>query len=150
MREHQPEILDHEIELSIVIVSWNVADLLQACLNSILENILEMDNYEVFLVDNHSSDKSVEMARKFFPWVKLLENQHNFRFAAANNQALHLVKGKYILLLNPDTIVCKGALRTLITQLEKNPGVGVVGPRLVHPDGKTQNVCRAPTAHPDK
>ena len=127
------------LDLSIIIVSWNVKDLLQRCLDSIFRHPASSIQFEVFIVDNASSDGSAGMVRERFPQVHLIENEENFGFAAANNQAIRRSRGRYILLLNPDTVVCDDALGTLMRFLDENPKVGAVGPKLVYPDGRLQH-----------
>jgi GT2 family glycosyltransferase len=125
------------MKLSIVIINWNTRDLLQGCLTSIFASTLEMD-YEVIVVDNDSSDGSQEMVLEHFPKVKLISNSSNPGFARANNQALKITRGKYILLLNPDTIVKQDAIGKLVEFLEATPGAGGVGARLLNGDGSLQ------------
>jgi GT2 family glycosyltransferase len=129
--------------LSIIIVSWNTRDLLESCLRSIYENP-PLGDFEIWLVDNASSDHSVEMVKDLFPKVKLIENEHNPGFAQGNNQAIQMSTGKYVMLLNPDTEVKPGALDHLVCFLEDNPRAGGAGARLVSPDGGLQHSC-----HPD-
>ncbi len=133
------------MDLSIVIVSWNTCDLLLSCLTSVY-NYSPACRFEIWVVDNASSDGSTEMIRRRFPQVQLIENQENFGFARGNNQAILRSAGKYILLLNPDTEVKSGALEALLKFMEENPHAGAAGARLVNPDGTLQNSCyRAPT-----
>lgn len=101
---------------------------------------------EIFVVDNASTDGSAQMVRERFPWVRLIENQENVSFAQANNQATRLSTGRYVLLLNPDTEVQRGALETLVHFMDESPEAGAVGPRLLKPDGTLQPSCHpAPT-----
>ncbi len=122
-------------ELSIVIVSWNVRDMLRDCLRSI-----EAENAggwaEVVLVDNASSDSTCDMVRQEFPWVRLIESRENLGFAPGNNLALQSVRGEFVLLLNPDTLVYKGTLRKMLDFARANPSVGIVGPKQFTGDGK--------------
>ena len=90
--------------LSIVIVNFNVEHFLQLCLYSVFKACKDLDA-EIWVVDNHSSDGSVEMVREKFPDVQLIANQNNVGFSKANNQAIKKCNGEYVLLLNPDTIV---------------------------------------------
>lgn len=126
--------------LSIIIVSWNTRELLDHCLRSIYENPVSGD-YEIWIVDNSSSDRSVEMVKEKYPEVKLIENQHNPGFAAANNQAIRVSEGKYILLLNPDTELKSDALNQLIQFMEQHPKAGGAGAMLILPDGSVQQSC---------
>nr|MBP8822471.1 glycosyltransferase [Flavobacteriales bacterium] len=92
------------MKLSIVIVNYNVKAYLEQCLRSVLEALQGIDG-EVFVVDNQSTDGSVEMVRQAFPGVKLMANAVNMGFSRANNQAIRECAGEYVLLLNPDTVV---------------------------------------------
>jgi GT2 family glycosyltransferase len=124
------------ITLSIIIVNWNTADLLTNCLQSIQNNV-SIPN-EVLVVDNGSSDLSVQQVRKLFPVYQLIELGENLGFAAANNLALSKTQGDFILLLNPDTEILFGTLETLIVFMVEQQKVGIVGPTLWYPDGKFQ------------
>ncbi len=119
-------------DLSIVIVSWNTWELLAACLDSVFRTA-EGLALEVIVVDNASSDCSPAMVRERFPHVQLIENRENTGFATANNQVFPLCTAEFILLLNSDTVVKPGALRTLRDFLRENPDVTAVGPKLIHP-----------------
>ncbi|MBK7199800.1 glycosyltransferase [Candidatus Amarolinea dominans] len=113
--------------LSIVIISWNTRDLLAACLTS-LRTYPPDGDHEIVVVDNASRDDSTAMVRRDFPHVHLIENPTNVGFAAANNQALALCRGRYVLLLNSDTEVTPGTLSALVSFMEQHPQAGVVGP----------------------
>ncbi|MCI0519394.1 MAG: glycosyltransferase family 2 protein [Chloroflexi bacterium] len=131
--------------LSVVIVSWNTAELLRACLKSVLAE-LPADGCEVFVVDNASTDGSAAMMHSDFPAVKLIENAENVGFARANNLALRRAQGEMILLLNPDTEVKPGALGALLRFMAAQPGAGAAGARLLNADGSLQYSCSpAPT-----
>ena len=131
--------------LSIVIISWNTRDLLAACLTS-LRTYPPDGDHEIVVVDNASRDDSTAMVRRDFPHVHLLENPTNVGFAAANNQALALCRGRYVLLLNSDTEVTPGTLSALVSFMEQHPQAGVVAPTLVNPDGSFQaSYARFPT-----
>jgi len=138
--------------LSIIIVNWNTRELLAACLHSVLEEATALAQaygaaatphalVETIVVDNASTDESVTMVRQTFPWVYLVENQTNVGFAAANNQALPCCHGRYLLLLNSDTLVLAGAFQRLIDLVEQNPAIGAVGARYLNPDGSLQPSC---------
>lgn len=128
------------MKLSIIIVSWNTADILAQCLDSLFTHTPTAP-FEVWVVDNASSDDSAGMVRQRYPQVKLLTNSSNVGFAAANNQALRQCAGEYALLLNPDTIVQAGALQTLVQFLDDNPKAGACGARLLNSDGSLQHSC---------
>ena len=141
------------IDLSIVIVSWNVRDLLRRCLLSIQSTnlptyqptnlpIYQSTNTEIIVVDNGSADDSVGMMRAEFPGVHLIANTNNRGFPAANNQGLAIAQGRYVLLLNPDTEVGGDALATMIAFADARPDVGLIGPQLLNPDGSVQSSRR--------
>jgi len=124
------------MKLSVIIVSWNVKNDLLNCLRSIEENRPNY-NFEIIVVDNTSTDGTVDLLRKDFSNVQLLANTENRGFSAANNQAIEIAKGEYVLLLNPDTIVQPHSLDNLVRILDENPTVGACGPRLTDTDGTT-------------
>lgn len=135
------------VDLSVVIVSWNVEGLLRACLRSVVKELGgapsdEALSAEVFVVDNASSDGSVEMVASEFPQVKLIANQVNVGFTRGNNQALRQARGRYVCLLNPDCEVLPGALRRMIGYADAHPEVGAIGPQLLFPDGSVQSSRR--------
>ncbi len=123
--------------ISIIIVSWNTAWFLENCLASILANP-PTSSFEIWVVDNASTDESFRMVREKFPLVNLIENRENVGFARANNQAIQRCAGNYILLLNPDTLVKSGALQALVNFLDQHPEAGAVGARILNPDGSLQ------------
>jgi len=126
------------IDLSIVIVNWNTKDLLPQCLKS-FDQASDRLKMEVFVVDNGSVDRSVELVREKFPEVIVIQNPMNLGFAKANNQAMKRSKGKYILLLNPDTQVKEGAVENLTHFMDAHPEVGIAGAKLLNSDGSKQN-----------
>jgi GT2 family glycosyltransferase len=133
------------MDLTIVIVNWNTCDMLRDCLSSVYAN-LGCLRTEVIVVDNASSDGSPLMVEKEFPKVKLIVNDDNLGFAAANNQALPLASGKYVLLLNSDTVVHGSVLESSFKYMEKRGDVGVLGCRVLNADGTIQKTCgRFPT-----
>lgn len=119
--------------ISIIIVNYNVKHFLEHCLLSVFRALPNIDA-EVFVVDNQSSDGSVEMVRNKFPDVKLIANTNNVGFARANNQAVKQAQGAYILYLNPDTIVAEDCFEKCLDYMDNNPDVGCLGPKLI--DGK--------------
>jgi GT2 family glycosyltransferase len=127
--------------ISVITVSWNTRDLLRECLRSLVSELDGLDA-EVFLIDNASHDGSAEMVRCQFPEIKLVANASNRGFAAANNQALKTASGEFVLLLNPDTVVHKGAIRTLLQFMQAHPKAGIVAPQLLNTDGTVQRSCR--------
>jgi len=128
--------MNKEIDLSIIIVSWNVKAHLSQCLKSIFNTQTNL-NFEIFVVDNASSDDSVKMAKSNFPQVKFIENQQNLGFAKANNQALKKSQGKFILLLNPDTKLFPNTLANMVGWMRKNPQAKIAGCHLLDEQGIT-------------
>ena len=118
-------------------MSFNTSDLLRQCLAS-LGNGCEGLSVAVVVVDNASSDGSADMVASEFPQVRLLRNQQNIGFAAANNQALRLAESRYVVLLNPDTVVRPQALAKLVHFMDATPAAGYCGPRLLNDDGTHQ------------
>ncbi|MGA9348755.1 MAG: glycosyltransferase family 2 protein [Anaerolineae bacterium] len=137
------------MDLAIVIVSWNVRELLEGCLTSVYESLRSSNlTGEVWVVDNASTDGSAEMVRGRFPQARLIANETNAGFAAANNQALQAMGfpsagthelPRYVLLLNPDTEVLDDALTTMVRFLDENPHAGVAGAKLLYPDDRLQH-----------
>ena len=126
--------------ISIVIVSWNVADHLRDCLLSIqAESTLQPGlETEVVVVDNASKDGTMEMLAREFLWVKTISNDKNLGFAAACNQGIASTTGDYALVLNPDTILFPGALHRMVEYMRAQPPVGAVGPKLLNSDSTVQ------------
>lgn len=131
-------------DLSVIIVSFNTKDLLLECINSIFKSN-PIVNFDVIVVDNNSTDGSVDAVKKLGSKVKLIENKENKGFAAANNQGIKIARGEYILLLNSDTTVKKGSIDELIRFAKSADDAGVVVPRLLNSDGSIQgSVMKAP------
>lgn len=127
------------LDLSIVIVSFNVRELLGRCLDSVIGRAPAALKFETWVVDNASSDDSAAMVRAKFADVLLIENKDNRGFAAANNQGFAESHGRYVLMLNPDTVVRQGALETLVNFMDEHPRAGACGGKLVFPDGSLQH-----------
>jgi GT2 family glycosyltransferase len=121
------------MKLSVIIVSYNVRHFLEQCLHSV-QRAMQGINGEVFVVDNDSVDTSCQMVEERFPWVRLIANKHNAGFSAANNQAIHLAQGSYILLLNPDTVIEDDTLTKVVSFMDDHPEAGGLGVKMV--DGK--------------
>jgi len=124
------------MELSVIIVTYNTAGFLGPCLASVLAE--PPADKEVFVVDNASRDGGPDLVERDFPSVRLIRNDGNRGFAAANNQALALSRGRILLFLNPDTVVRPGALAAGISWLDAHPAVGLAGARMINPDGTPQ------------
>ncbi len=129
-----------ETDLTVIIVNWNTREPLRDCLLCLASS--EAQGAQVVVVDNASSDGSAEMVRRDFPQVGLVAGDRNLGFAAANNQALGLARGRYVLFLNPDTEVHRGAIEAMLRYLDEQPGVAVAGTTLLNPDGSLQPSCR--------
>ncbi|HEY81470.1 MAG TPA: glycosyltransferase family 2 protein [Anaerolineae bacterium] len=125
-------------DIAILIVSWNVRELLLGCLNALPEAVGDAYSYEVILVDNASSDGTVEAVQEAFPHVRIIANKENRGFTRGNNQALAATQARYLFLLNPDTQPLPDSIATLARYLDQHPQVGMVGPRLWYGDGRPQ------------
>lgn len=128
------------IPLSIIVVSYNTIDLLRDCLLSVYRHG-ECFTFEVWVIDNASRDGSPYMVASEFPQVHLIRNDTNLGFAAANNQAIRLAKGRHVLLLNSDTIVIGNVLAASVAYLDAVPEVGMLGCRVLNPDRTLQLTC---------
>lgn len=122
-----------EPELSIIIVNWNTRELLSQCLQSLTDTVKEI-SYEVWVVDNNSSDHSVEMIQKRFPRFQVIANSENAGFVRANNQAIACSRGRFLLLLNSDTVTLPDSICTMVRFMDEHPRAGGVGVRLLNPD----------------
>lgn len=125
------------MDLSIIIVNWNTSELTIQCLDSIYRTEPHM-TFEIIVVDNGSVDDSVSAIASRFPTAQIISNDRNVGFAKANNQALSTAKGRYVLLLNSDTIVLPNSLDELVRVADNHPEVGVVAPKLLNMDGTLQ------------
>ncbi len=129
------------IDLSVIIVSWRVKELLLITLKSLFKSETNI-NFEVIVIDNASNDGSVEAVRLNFPNVKLLANEKNLGFAAACCQGVDISQGKYFLFLNDDTEVFPDTLEKIYNFLTSKPNLGVVGGKILNPDLSTQSSVR--------
>ena len=131
--------------LSVVIVSWNTRQLTLDCVSS-LESTREALSTEITVVDNASSDDTVEKLRQQFPYVKVIANPENLGFARGNNIGLRICTGKYVALINSDVVVPKGCLEKMIRYLEENARIGMLGPKMILRDGSIgKSVYASPT-----
>ncbi|MBT8485796.1 MAG: glycosyltransferase family 2 protein [Phycisphaerales bacterium] len=128
------------LDVTIVIVSWNTCDLLRACLESVFAQTGTLAA-EVVVVDNASHDGSADMVERAFPAVRLIRNDRNAGFAAANNQALRHARGRYVLLLNPDTVVLDDVISRTIAYADTHPDTGVVGCQVLQTEHEIQPTC---------
>lgn len=135
------------MDVSIIIISYNTIDLLRNCLASVRKQTQGIA-YEVFVVDNASTDGSPEMVEREFPEVRLIRNRDNHGFAKANNQAIALAEGEYVLLLNSDTVLENNAVAILHEFMRTHPRAGACGPLLLNTDGTVQkSLSRIPTPY---
>ncbi|HNK68697.1 MAG TPA: glycosyltransferase family 2 protein [Flavobacteriales bacterium] len=123
------------MKLSVIIVNYNVRAYLEQCLRTVFEALEGVDG-DVFVVDNQSTDGSVEMVREKFPGVRLIANKENVGFSRANNQAIRESSAEYVLLLNPDTVVGEDVFRTVITFMDKRPACGGLGVKMIDGAGR--------------
>lgn len=135
------------IKLSIILVNWNTCDLTKQALASVYKETVGID-FEAIVVDNNSADKSVEMIKKEFPQVVLIENKDNRGFGKANNQGLKIAQGEYLMFLNTDVVVLGGALNKLVSYLDEHADTMMVGPRLLNKDMTFQHACRRNLPNP--
>lgn len=135
-------------QTSVIIVSWNVRELLRVCLKA-LERERRVSQIEVIVVDNASLDNTATLVRQEFPWVKFIAQPTNLGFAKACNQAAKLATGRYFVFLNPDTEVSAGFFNDLEREFARHARVGILGGHLLRPDGSTQPSVRGlPTPWP--
>lgn len=131
------------IDVAVIIVSWNVRDYLSDSLRSVCRDLSRSELHgEIWVVDNASTDGTVALVKDLFPQVNVIVNEKNVGFGAANNQGMQAAKiddPRYFFLLNPDTVVRPGAIKTLIDCLEHRPKAGMAGARLVYGDGRFQH-----------
>lgn len=123
------------MKLSVVIVNYNVRLYVEQCIRSVLRAVEGMEA-EVWVVDNASTDGSVEYLQEVFPQINIIANKENHGFSYANNQAIRQSKGEYVLLLNPDTIVGEDVLKGCTDFLDSHPKVGATGVRMLYADGR--------------
>jgi GT2 family glycosyltransferase len=159
------------LDLSICIVTLNACDYLRNCLRSIYEQsayLVSADSvsaipspssdlplrstdtlsFELTIVDNGSTDGTVEMLQQEFSAIQLIQNDKNDGFAKPINQALRVSSGNYLLVLNPDTIILPGALNVLVSYLKSHADVGICGPKVLNRDGSLQKACRRGVSRP--
>jgi GT2 family glycosyltransferase len=127
-------------DVSILIVSWNVKELLRDCLRTLKQNAGDV-RYETIVVDNQSHDGSPEMIRSEFPWVKFIEPHANLGFGRGNNLAFEQARGRWTLLLNPDTVVLDRAIEKLVKFADANPQAGAVGGKTLKADLSLERSC---------
>jgi GT2 family glycosyltransferase len=133
-------------DLSICIVTYQSKDFLRECLRSITEKTNRNPDfpctYEIIITDNRSTDGTAEMLRGEFPDVQVIVNERNQGYTAPMNQALRKAQGRYLMQLNPDTLILPGAFERLVSYLDNHPETGICGPKVLNPDGSLQKPCR--------
>lgn len=125
------------MQLSIIIINWNTRQLLASCLHSIQAHVTGLD-FDVWVVDNASSDDSIAMLTADFPTTRIIRNVENVGFARANNQAMRQSTGEFVLLLNSDAFLTPDAIESLMAVMRDHPKAGIVGARLLNADGSFQ------------
>jgi GT2 family glycosyltransferase len=134
--------MDKPLMVSIIVINWNTRDLLKDCLRSVYENSHHAA-VEVIVVDNASTDGSIEMIENDFPDVKLIKNDHNAGFSRANNQAVEVSRGEFILFINSDVIVLADSIADMIRIMRNNAEIGALACQSLYTDKKTvQHDCR--------
>jgi N-acetylglucosaminyl-diphospho-decaprenol L-rhamnosyltransferase len=140
-RRQVPKIFaDIPVAVSVIIVSFNTRELTRGCLKAVFSGIGSLV-VEVLVVDNASTDGSIEMIRLEFPLVHIIENGRNLGFGVANNQAMKIARGKFLLLLNSDALLGAGALNSMVSAMNAHPGAAVMAPQLANGDGSLQRSC---------
>ncbi|MCF7885393.1 MAG: glycosyltransferase [Candidatus Marinimicrobia bacterium] len=129
------------MDISVIIVSYNVKEFLQQSLLSLKKTLKNLDS-EIIVVDNASVDGSARIVKNEFPEINLIENERNSGFAKACNQGLEIAQGKYLLLLNPDTLLQEDTVPTMIRFFENHPEAGAAGCKILNADGTLQKACR--------
>ncbi len=129
------------MDLSIIIVNYNVKEFIQNLLHSVFKAGCNL-KYEIIIIDNASDDGSADFIKEKFPNVNLISNKQNIGFGKANNIGLAAAKGKYILLINPDTLIREDTLEKMISFFESSPDAGLAGCKILNPDGSLQLACR--------
>ena len=144
MTSHQmtaPEVYSHpDIELSVIIISYNTSQMTYDCVKSVLEQS-SPDTTEVIVIDNNSNDDTIPRLASSFPAITIISNKTNTGFACANNQGLQICKGRFVLLLNSDTIVLSDVMQKSIGYLKNQHSVGGMGCRILNPDLTVQRSC---------
>lgn len=129
------------MDVSILIVNYNTRQLTLDCLRSVFASETEF-TYEVIVIDNDSKDDSVQAIRQGFPLVRLIENTENTGFAKANNQGMAAAQGRYVLLLNSDTVIQRDTIQTMVAFMDRNPITGASGCKIILPDGSLDKACK--------
>jgi GT2 family glycosyltransferase len=129
------------MDISIIIVNYNTKELLKQTIESVIATTKDIE-YEIIVVDNASKDGSIEMVKEKFPSLRLIQNQYNLGFSKANNIGIKEAIGRYVLLLNSDTVVIEDCLRECIKYLDKNNEIGALGCRVELKNGELDRACK--------
>ncbi|MNO29367.1 N-acetylglucosaminyl-diphospho-decaprenol L-rhamnosyltransferase [compost metagenome] len=129
------------VDVSIIVLNYNTCRLTMDCLRSVYDSETNFF-YEIILIDNNSRDDSVERISREFPGVMLIANSENVGFARANNQGMEVASGRYVLLLNSDTVVRKDTLQTMVSFMDSRPDLGASGCKVILPDGSLDKACK--------
>lgn len=129
------------MDLSIIIVTYNQFDKVRACLASVFSSRLNGISFEVIVVDNSSPDGDIKSLSPEFPSVKFICSPANLGMGAGNNLGADAASGDYLLILNPDTELHSNAIKVMLDYLKANPQAGIIGPKLIYPDGERQTSC---------
>lgn len=133
--------MGESVDVSVVIVNWNTRELLRECVASVYQTTRRA-RLEVFVVDNASSDGSAEMVQEEFPSCEVVQLPANVGFAKANNVAIRRAHGRFVCLINSDVIVQDGCIDRMLVHMDSQAGIGILGPRVLNPDGTLQPSCR--------
>jgi GT2 family glycosyltransferase len=131
-----------QLDLSVIIVNYKAREFLKDCFDSIYNSIADL-RVEIWLVDNSSKDSSLSWTRESYPEIRLIGNDWNLGFSRASNQGIKNSKGRYLLLLNPDTKIVKGKLEDVLKFMDENPEVGICGSKMVNDKGELLYSCRS-------
>lgn len=134
--------MNEKPDVSVIVVNWNTRDDLRECLTSLQPSLHPGVQTEVIVVDNASWDDSVAMVKREFPEVKIIENRLNEGFGKAHNRGAGIAQGRYLMLLNPDAKAHPSALKELVAYADAHPDIGILGPKVLNPDGSLQYSCR--------
>ncbi|MEC0171183.1 glycosyltransferase family 2 protein [Paenibacillus graminis] len=129
------------VDVSIIVLNYNTCRLTMDCLRSVYDSESNFV-YEIILIDNNSRDDSVERISREFPGVMLIANSENVGYARANNQGMEVASGRYVLLLNSDTVVRKDTLQIMISFMDSRPDLGASGCKVILPDGSLDKACK--------
>jgi GT2 family glycosyltransferase len=126
--------MNQSYDLSIIILSYNVKDLLLKCLDSIYRNKPKTDNWQIIVVDNNSTDHSLDEAKARFPKIEAIQTGKNLGFSGGNNAGIPYVKSEFVLFLNPDTVVVGDVIQKSLEKLKSDPQIGALGCRIEFPN----------------